>query len=114
VSGLLADVTHLSAQMVAGAALVAGALTLAVTRRPSVALGVLLDLLLAAGLLRLAGDPAWRIIVTAAVIVALRRLLSAALRTGRRVRSDGRGERRLTTSLRSVPVDRLVRPAWRA
>ncbi len=93
-SGLLADVTHLSAQMVAEAALVAGALTLAVTRRPSVALGVLLDLLLAAGLLRLAGDPDWPIIGTAAVIVALRRLLGAALRAGGRVRSDGQGGRR--------------------
>ena len=39
-------------------------------------LAVLLELLLAAALLRLAGDPGWREIAGAAVLVALRRLLS--------------------------------------
>ena len=57
------------------------------TRRPLPALAVLLDLLLAAGLLRLLGDPGWQTILTVAAIVALRRLLSAGLRSDVRARS---------------------------
>ena len=41
---------------------------------------VLLEFLLAAGLLRLADDPGWRQLVTAALTVAVRRLLSYGLR----------------------------------
>lgn len=43
------------------------------------AVGVLLDFLLAAGLLRLADDPQWGQVATAAVIVLVRRLLSVGL-----------------------------------
>jgi hypothetical protein len=71
------------------AALVAGALVLVRTRRPAAALPVLLDLLLAAGLLRLAGDPDWRAIATAAAIVFLRRLIGIGLRAGARSWSAG-------------------------
>jgi hypothetical protein len=39
-------------------------------------IGVLLDFLLAAGLLRLSGDPAPRTILTAAVIIAIRKVVS--------------------------------------
>ena len=53
------------------------------TRRPLPALAVLLDLLLAAGLLRLLGDPGWQTILTVAALVALRRLLAAGLRATR-------------------------------
>lgn len=40
---------------------------------------VLLDFLLAAGLLRLADDPRWQQLATAAALVVVRRLLSAGL-----------------------------------
>ena len=50
------------------------------------AVGVLLDFLLAAGLLRLADDAGWQQLVTAAVIVAVRRLLSAGLAAAARER----------------------------
>jgi hypothetical protein len=60
-------------------ALVCGLAALARTRDAGVALHVVLELLLAAGLLRLTGDPSWRQIVVAAVLVALRRVLSSAL-----------------------------------
>ncbi|PRY47724.1 uncharacterized protein DUF1622 [Geodermatophilus tzadiensis] len=73
---------------VSGLALVAGALALVATRRPALALGVLLDLLLAAGLLRLATEPTWTSIATAAAVVALRRLIGAGLRAGGRVLAD--------------------------
>jgi hypothetical protein len=39
-------------------------------------IGVLLDLLLAAGLLRLSGDPTPRTILTATVIIAIRKIVS--------------------------------------
>lgn len=64
------------------AALLAAAVVLAATRRPLLALKVLLDLLLAAGLLRLTGNPGWTAIATAAVVVVLRRLVSLGLRAG--------------------------------
>jgi uncharacterized membrane protein len=84
VTDLLREVSTLAAMGVGLAALVAAALTLAVTRRPALALSVLLDLLLAAGLLRLAGDPGWGPIVIAAAIVVLRRVIGFGLRTGGR------------------------------
>ena len=80
----LTDVTGPLATAVAAAALAAGALTLAATGRPATALAVLLDLLLAAGLLRLVGDPGWQAIATAAAIVVTRRLIGAGLRAGGR------------------------------
>jgi hypothetical protein len=83
-TAVLRDVTALAAVGVAAAALVAGALALATTRRPRAALPVLLDLLLAAGLLRLTGDPGWPALATAASIVALRQLIGAGLRAGGR------------------------------
>ncbi|MGK5519462.1 hypothetical protein ACSNN9_08905 [Micromonospora sp. URMC 107] len=46
------------------------------------AMRVLLDLLTAAGLLRLAGDQGWTDLAAAAAIVLLRRLLWAALTAG--------------------------------
>ena len=57
--------------------LVAAGSVLARTRSLQQALPVLLEFLLAAGLLRLGSDPTWRALVTAAVIVALRRLVMA-------------------------------------
>ena len=108
-----------------GAALVAAVVALAATRRPAVALAVLADLLLAAGLLRLTGSPGWPALATAAAIVALRRLIGAGLHAGGRAWSPpaspgGPEERRgagravgWAGSLRRSAVERLVRPAWR-
>ncbi|HYZ09934.1 MAG TPA: hypothetical protein VE709_15390 [Pseudonocardiaceae bacterium] len=72
-------VLDLAALLVVGAALVAAAAVLASSRQPREALAVLLEFLTAAGLLRLAGTPSWSSLLTAAVIIALRRLISAGL-----------------------------------
>jgi hypothetical protein len=66
-------------EVVTAAALVAGVVTALCAGAIRVAVRVLLDLLTAAGLLRLAGDPAWGGLASAAAIVALRQLLAAAL-----------------------------------
>ncbi len=55
-------------------AILAGGLVLAGTRQVAPALAVLLDLLLAAGLLRLAAEPTWTRLATAAAVVAVRKL----------------------------------------
>jgi len=65
--------------------LISAALALAATRRPLAALRVLLDLLLAAGLLRLTGDPDLRALTTLAAVVLLRQLVSAGLRQDHRI-----------------------------
>ena len=64
------------------AGLVAAAVTAAAARRPLLGVKVLLDFLLAAGLLRLTGDPAWTTVATAAAVVAVRRLVGLGLRAG--------------------------------
>jgi hypothetical protein len=64
------------------AGLVAAAVTLAATRRPLLAIQVLLDFLLAAGLLRLTGHPGWSALAGAAAVVVLRRLVGVGLRAG--------------------------------
>ncbi len=68
---------------VTAAGLVAAAVALRATRRPGFALKVLLDFLLAAGLLRLTGQPGWAALGTAAAVVAVRRLVGIGLRVGR-------------------------------
>lgn len=59
--------------------LLSAGVVLLASRAGVLALRVLLEFLLAAGLLRLADDPGWREIAVAAVVVALRRLVSAGL-----------------------------------
>jgi hypothetical protein len=86
--------------VITGAALVAGTLTLAVTRRPALALGVFLDLLLAAGLLRLVGTPDGQALATATGL----RIGGRSLTASRRPERWGAG---------GGLVRRLVRPAWR-
>ncbi|WP_435207858.1 hypothetical protein [Micromonospora sp. bgisy143] len=66
-------------EVVTALALVVGVVTAVCTGDVRVAVRVLLDLLTAAGLLRLAGDPAWGGLASTAAIVALRQLLAAAL-----------------------------------
>ncbi|MEU5962370.1 hypothetical protein ABZ777_14280 [Micromonospora parva] len=60
-------------------ALVAGVVTTLSVRALRSGVRVLLDLLTAAGLLRLAGDPGWNGLAGAVAIIALRQLLGAAL-----------------------------------
>ncbi len=71
----LADV----AGLVAGAGIVLAALTLVLFRRPLLALHVLLDLLLAAGLLRLSVDASWQSIAVTAVVIAVRHVVTRGL-----------------------------------
>lgn len=68
--------------LVAGAGIVLGTATLVVFRRPALSLHVLLDLLLAAGLLRLSADAGWPVIAVTAAVVVLRRLLTFSLLSG--------------------------------
>jgi hypothetical protein len=72
--------------VVAGALLVAG-LVLLVTRQVTVALPVLLDLLLAAGLLRLGATASWQAIGSAAAIVLSRKLATLGIRSAVRARA---------------------------
>ena len=67
---------------VTAAGLVAAAAVLLATRRPLHSAQVLLDFLLAAGLLRLTGSPGWAALGAAAAIIALRRLAGLGLRVG--------------------------------
>ena len=98
------------ALLVTAAALAAGLVALIATRRPAAALPVFLDLLVAAGLLRLVGEPSWQALASAAAILVLRRLIGFGLRTGGRTRASTRPDR----PSRLPDLRRLVRPAWRA
>ena len=59
--------------------LVSAAAVLLRSRDGRLCLKVLLEFLVAAGLLRLADDPTWRAILTAAAVIAIRRLVSLGL-----------------------------------
>jgi hypothetical protein len=98
------------ALLVTAAALAAGLVALLATRRPATALPVFLDLLVAAGLLRLVGEPSWQALASAAAILVLRRLIGFGLRTGGRTWASTRPDR----PSRLPDLRRLVRPAWRA
>ncbi len=68
---------------VGAAAVVVGAVALAATRDLRAALPLMLDLLLAAGLLRLAASSTWTAIVTAAGLVLIRKVVTwTILRNG--------------------------------
>lgn len=71
---------NMAALLVTGAALVAAAVVLTATRRPTSALPVLLEFLTAAGLIRLAAEPTWTSLLMAAALVALRGLIAVGLR----------------------------------
>jgi hypothetical protein len=110
VTAAVQQVAGTLALLVTAAALLSGLVALAATRRPGAALPVLLDLLVAAGLLRLVGEPTWQALATAAAIVLLRRLIGFGLRTGGQTWSSTRPDRRP----RAPDLRRLLRPAWRA
>lgn len=116
-SGDLAVLAIASSLAIAGAALVAAAIALLTTGQWKLALGVLLDLLLAAGLVRLSADPDWEVIAVAAAVVVLRRLLGMGLRIGRHNLSGGGGpagsRQRGPDMLASPAFGELLRPTWR-
>lgn len=72
--------------VVAVAAVGIGTATLAATRRLDAALPVLLDLLLAAGLLRLAATDTWAGVGTAAAIIVVRRVVGSGMQLHRSTR----------------------------
>ena len=112
----LAAVPGVAAQLVTGAALVSAAIALAATRRPALALGILLDLLVAAGLLRLVGDPGWTALASAAVIIALRHLVGSGLRLAAASWRAGPPSAHRPIALRrsfEEATRRALRPAWR-
>ncbi|MGY1827920.1 MULTISPECIES: DUF1622 domain-containing protein [unclassified Blastococcus] len=114
-SSTLVAVTGAMSPVVAAFALVSSGLALAVTRRPALAVGILLDLLVAAGLLRLVGDPSWQQIVVAGAIVALRHLVSYGLRLGARSlqgEPPANGDRSHRPRPPRDLVAQLLRPAW--
>ena len=69
------------------AALVLAALALLATRQMAVALPVLLDLLLVAGLLRLEATASWEAIGAAGAIVLIRKLATFGITSGARPRT---------------------------
>jgi hypothetical protein len=78
-----------AALLVVAAAILAAALALLRTRSLRLALPVLLDLLTAAGLLRLAVTPTWGVLVVTAIVIGLRRLVTAGIRTASEARRPG-------------------------
>ncbi|MEE6261408.1 hypothetical protein [Plantactinospora sonchi] len=78
------------ATLLTAVALATAAVVLVTTRSWRTAIRVLLDLLIAAGLIRLSGAQTWTDLAGAAVVVALRQLVSASL-LGPGPRSGGGG-----------------------
>ena len=78
-TGTLATLTVQLAGLLVAAAMLLGAAVLASSRSVRAALGVFLDLLLAAGLLRLAVASTWDAIAAAAAIVVIRKLAVSSL-----------------------------------
>ncbi len=74
------------AVVVTGAGVLAATFVLARTRRPVLALGVLLDLFMAAGLIRLTGPPDLQRTVSAALVILIRHVAGYGLSTSRRSR----------------------------
>ncbi|MEH0983012.1 hypothetical protein [Micromonospora sp. CPCC 205556] len=70
------------AATVSGLALLSGAVVLATGGRGRTALRVLLDLLIAAGLLQLGTGRSWTALAGAAAVIALRQLLWVSLSAG--------------------------------
>lgn len=77
----MSGVAILLATVVSALALGVGGVVLLTVRSWRTALQVLLELLVAAGLLRLVGGRSWPALATAAAVIALRRLLWAGLGT---------------------------------
>ena len=80
----LSTLSTTAALVLAAAGLTLATLSLLATRQLRPALGILLDLLLGAGLLRLTFLDTWTAIASAAALVAIRKLVVLALTSGRR------------------------------
>lgn len=78
-ANVLDSVLEAAATLVGAAALLFGGLALLITRSVRAALPVFLDLLLAAGLLRLAMADTWQAIASAAFVVGIRKLVVMGL-----------------------------------
>jgi hypothetical protein len=76
------------AQTIGMAAVVLGIAVFLATRHVRSALGVLLDLLLAAGLLRLGADQSWSAIASAAALVVVRKIAMSGVATASRSREQ--------------------------
>ena len=77
----MTTVATTAALLITAAARVAAGMSFARTRSLRQALPVLLDLLTAAGLLRLAAAPSWSALTVTTLIIGLRRLVTAGVRT---------------------------------
>jgi hypothetical protein len=75
-----------AALVVVATAILAAAVVLGRTRSLRQALPVLLDLLTAAGLLRLSVGSSWSALAVTAVVIVLRRLTTSGIRTASRAR----------------------------
>jgi hypothetical protein len=102
---MMADLISLASVVVVLLAIVAAAVTLVSTRRLVAALAAALDLLMAAGLLHLAARPSYMSAATAAVVLAVRRLVSWGL-SGQGQRSGPPGPTR--------PPATANRNSWRS
>ena len=69
-----------------GAAVLLGFAAFLATRHVTVGLAVLLDLLLAAGLLRLSAAASWQALATAAALVAVRKVANLGIGASQRAR----------------------------
>ena len=80
----MAEVTEAASAVAVAMGLVAAGVTFAATGRPLAALGVLLDFLIAAGLLHLAANPSYLRALSAGIVLAIRHLITWSLQTGSR------------------------------
>jgi uncharacterized membrane protein len=74
-------VVEAASGLASGMGVVAAAAVLAATRRPLAALAVLVDFLMAAGLLHLAADPTYLRALSAGVVLLIRHLITWSLQT---------------------------------
>lgn len=88
--------------LVAAVAIVVAGATLMVFGRPVLAMHVLLDLFLAAGLLRLSADASWATIAVTAGVVVLRQVATRALVTANYTRRRSRSPARATLTTSSA------------
>lgn len=92
----LDDLIRGAALLVTAAGIVVSAGALVATRSYSPALPILLDFLMAAGLLRLASSAQWHVIVAAAGIVAVRKVTMIGIGTAARAQRRHPSSRTLT------------------
>ena len=79
----MTEVVALTSWLIVGLAVAVGAVAFAATHDVRSSLALLLDLLLAAGLLRLSAESSWSVLGTAAAIVAVRQLVIVYLPVAR-------------------------------